>query len=69
MEQVGFCGAVGRRHTYRSHLSEVFVSTLDGAEEDSAGPNGSSSEPWLRPACRRLHSQMSGETQHRYFSH
>ncbi|KAI3370218.1 hypothetical protein L3Q82_025001 [Scortum barcoo] len=36
-----------------------------GAEEDSAGPNGSPAEPWLRPAGSQLHSQVSGETKHR----
>lgn len=40
-----------------------------GVEEDSAGPNGSPAESWLRAARRQLHPQMSGETQHRYLPH
>lgn len=47
----------------------VLFTPSAGAEEDSAGPNGSSPEPWLRPASCRLHSQVSGETQHRYLPH
>lgn len=45
------------------------ISPSAGVEEDSAGPNGSSAEPWLRPACGRLHSQVSGETQHGHLPH
>lgn len=81
MEQVGFLSyssalsvsrSIGVMNLYNppsAHAVLVFLSRKAGAEEDPAGPNGSPSEPWIRAASRRLHSQMSGETQHRYLPH
>ena len=40
-----------------------------GVEEDSAGPNGSSAESWLRPARSWLYSKVSGKAQHGYLPH
>lgn len=47
----------------------VFFFASAGAEEDSAGPDGPPTEPWLRAACGRLHSQVPGEAQHGYLPH
>lgn len=69
MEQVGFLSSSSLSATRRLTLGWFSRPPLDGAEEDSAGPHGSPSEPWIRVACCRLHSQMSGEAQHRYLPH
>lgn len=53
----------------RPHLRLFGTLSSAGAEEDSAGQDGPSAKPWLRPARGGLHPQVSGETQHRHLSH
>lgn len=68
--RLAFCPLLPlRQRPPRLTLGCISCLPSDGAEEDSAGPHGSPSEPWLRVACCRLHPQMSGEAQHGYLPH
>lgn len=69
MEQVWFLSSSSSVSDPSAHAGLVYLSLAAGAEEDSAGPNGPPSEPWIRAACSRLHPQMSGEAQHGYLPH
>lgn len=48
---------------------QLLCVVLAGAQEDLIGPYGSPTESRLRSSSGQLHPQMSGEAQHRYFTH